>query len=682
MNSIAIKFFTMRYLNLVILTLISFSLFCQTFFSDDFESYTVGQYLGSQSNIWTTSNEADGTIEDAKVVNEKSASGSKAIFFESISTSGGPQSVVLPFTDRYIDGVFEMGIKLFIPSNKSAHFYLHGEKDLGQTWSKSIEVYFNSDNSIYLIEGGNVITFSTYPHNTWFEFVIKGNITSNVWTAYIDNKQLGTFKLSSNKVASLIIHPEEYISTYYIDDVYYKHHQYLQKENDVAIISTNISDNDLTGYKSELALELLNLGKSTINQTDIEVKYGGMVFNESFTNLSIETMKRKIIKIDRKLDVLPNSNTLEIKVSLSQNADEDTSNNNIYKNIYGYTPAEDKVVVAEDYTATWCGLCPMGISSLDKLSKKYINHFIGIAVHNNDPMSSQEYSEGLNSIDASVGLSTAIDRDYVSTPLSVADFDFFQYAIRTPITQIKKIGTEYDANSRILKVSALIKFKSVINNKKYKMAIVLVEDSIRGTSQGYNQVNYFADGINSDMGGFELLPPVVPANIMIYNHVARLIIGGFDGTFFPKNSYKKDEETIINFETELPVGLNLKNVKIIAIIFNTNSRIDNAYKVKYEDALIEGVISGNKDVIINRDVKLYPNPFALTSIVELELDNSVDVSIEIFDASGKMVGNKNYGKLSGKQELVINGNLLQNGTYFASIRAGEDQISKTIVIQK
>ena len=72
----------------------------------------------------------------------------------------------------------------------------------------------------------------------------------------------------------------------------------------------------------------------------------------------------------------------------------------------------------------------------------------------------------------------------------------------------------------------------------------------------------------------------------------------------------------------------------------------------------------------------------MTSIVELDLDNSVDVSIEIFDVSGKMVGHKNYGKLSGKQELVINGNLLQNGTYFASIKAGEDQISKTIVIQK
>ena len=59
------------------------------------------------------------------------------------------------------------------------------------------------------------------------------------------------------------------------------------------------------------------------------------------------------------------------------------------------------------------------------------------------------------------------------------------------------------------------------------MAVVIVEDSVRGTASGYAQANYYSGGGNGPMGGYENLPSTIPASQMTYNHVARVLAGGF-----------------------------------------------------------------------------------------------------------------------------------------------------------
>ena len=125
----------------------------QASFSDDFESYTVGEYLGPQSDKWTTWSVKDGTTEDTKITNAKAASGTKSIYFSSTSASGGPQDVVLPFTDAYTSGVYKIGMKLFIEDGKTGYFNLQAEKVIGTTWA--IDVNFNTDGTVVLTGGGS-----------------------------------------------------------------------------------------------------------------------------------------------------------------------------------------------------------------------------------------------------------------------------------------------------------------------------------------------------------------------------------------------------------------------------------------------------------------------------------------------------------------------------------------------
>ena len=40
----------------------------------------------------------------------------------------------------------------------------------------------------------------------------------------------------------------------------------------------------------------------------------------------------------------------------------------------------------EEYTGTWCGWCPRGFTGMEMLRETFGEDFIGVAIHNQDPM--------------------------------------------------------------------------------------------------------------------------------------------------------------------------------------------------------------------------------------------------------------------------------------------------------
>jgi hypothetical protein len=64
-------------------------------FSDNFDNYALGSFIGPQSNNWTTWSGNQGGAEDAATTNNQAASAPHSIYFSSTSASGGPQDVVL-----------------------------------------------------------------------------------------------------------------------------------------------------------------------------------------------------------------------------------------------------------------------------------------------------------------------------------------------------------------------------------------------------------------------------------------------------------------------------------------------------------------------------------------------------------------------------------------------------------
>src|SRR5699024_9086047 len=91
-----------------------------------------------------------------------------------------------------------------------------------------------------------------------------------------------------------------------------------------------------------------------------------------------------------------------ITVSVSningQGADADSSNDMGDALTYVVSQDVTKMVVFEEGTGTWCGYCPRGIVAMEYMydNSNQFPNFIGIAVHNQDPMMVAEYDNGAN----------------------------------------------------------------------------------------------------------------------------------------------------------------------------------------------------------------------------------------------------------------------------------------------
>ena len=85
-----------------------------------------------------------------------------------------------------------------------------------------------------------------------------------------------------------------------------------------------------------------------------------------------------------------------MKVITQLSGDEEPANDilNTTFSIVEYIPP--KMVVGEEGTGTWCGWCVMGIVYMDSMNMKYPETWIGIAVHNGDPMIVDEYDAGID----------------------------------------------------------------------------------------------------------------------------------------------------------------------------------------------------------------------------------------------------------------------------------------------
>jgi hypothetical protein len=100
----------------------------------------------------------------------------------------------------------------------------------------------------------------------------------------------------------------------------------------------------------------------------------------------------------------------------------------------------------------------------------------------------------------------------------------------------------------------------------------------------------------------------------------------------------------------------------------------------YRTVGIEEPVQHNHASLVNT-VSVYPNPVSSYATVSMEISTKADVTIHVYDLSGRLVTSAIAGELSsGKQEVNIDCSRLESGTYILKVFAGDDSgISKFIV---
>ena len=648
----------------------------QITFCDDFEAYQNGYPIAQTSPSWNTWGELmTGNpipfADDVNISTTMAYSGDFSLYLKDdvIDT----QDVILVFdttqnitntttgslSTPYTTGTFNFSQMMYIVQGKKGYINFQAENIPGVSWA--LEVNFETNGTILMTNTLGTTFSCNYPQGSWFEISFLIDLSNNIWDVYIDGISQGVFSNLINKIASLNLYPG-IDSEYYIDDVCYYYDSTVIVLPPLNLAATNI--NNITGLDGQLKfpkVSVMNLGLTSINSFDIDFNYNGQIITENINGLNILTGGTYQVDFINNITLIAGSNPCISNIYNVNNVlyDDDNTDDTITTQIISITPAQGKLVIGEEATGTWCGWCPRGAVALNWMDKDYEGFWQGIAVHNNDPMEDSDYDDGLYTFHSGSYPSGVVDRTNNIDPGNFKE-DFLQRIIIEPNGVITN-GAELDSN--ILKVSLTVNIQNSINGN-YKLACVLVEDSVTGNSSQYNQANSYSGGgslVDVDGVDWNTLPTSVSYSQMIYRHVGRSVSPSFTGEPLSSTSFMVGDTETICFEFILDPSWDQSQINIVGMLIDNDDRIDNGSSTTILNAISTGYVACSTTSIAielngpNR-INIYPNP-AMDKIYisNLKEDNTL---VKIHDIKGRLVLEN---KVSNKEYLNIS--KLSKGIY-------------------
>jgi len=326
-------------------------------FTDDFESYNVGDFIGETDTVWVVW-PAAGT-EDVQVTDANAFSGSNSLYLSSsAATGGGPEDIVLEFGELFDEGDFNFTANFYVNNNTGGYFNFQADTEIGETWA--MDCFLNNDGTIQFSTGGGETVFleSTYPFDTWFNIEMNINLTLNQWEVMIDNQFIGTFENTINQVASLNLYPLSG-NQYYLDDVSVSHEPF----NPVGI-NAILSSLDLPTYVQfpadvDIMGTVLNYGAEIINSMDIVWTDGTNTYTDNVSGLSLETLDTYNFTHPDQLS-FTDADTANLTVSIENvnaSADVDDTNNSMNATVFAVEFVTQKTPLFEHFTSNTCGPC-------------------------------------------------------------------------------------------------------------------------------------------------------------------------------------------------------------------------------------------------------------------------------------------------------------------------------------
>lgn len=455
------------------------------------------------------------------------------------------------------------------------------------------------------------------------------------------------------------------MNTMLIDDVVVKN----LLPDDAALASVDLVRYAATSTNSPLSMEVTNAGSNTI--TSITADWNDGAAHSQTIAVNIAPGATQTVQHP---DFVTYATATEASIAVditavNGNADSDATNNTGATLHNTVSQIATKKVVIEEGTGTWCGWCPRGAVAMDYMTSTYAN-FIGIAVHNGDPMTVTAYDNGAN---FSGFPGSNVDRVMLDQSVSQNLFESY-YNQRKDLVPPAGVSVTVGGSGSAVSLDVSATFYTPFANANYRLAVVMVEDNVTGTTSGYNQTNYYAGGSNGAMGGYESLPDPVPAAQMVYNHVGRALVGGYSGQAGSVPATITDGQVVnYTFNYTVPSTMNKGNMHaVVMIIDQTNGEIVNAEEVEISLANLAEV-----EVM---ELNVFPNPTEDKINVAFEANNQ-EYTVTVTDLQGRVVVSENYGVLSGAQSLALDLTNVIAGNYLVSVSTNGASYTEMISVK-
>jgi len=183
-------------------------------------------------------------------------------------------------------------------------------------------------------------------------------------------------------------------------------------QHDVTVIGRGSScTGGADGALTTISGTFTNNGIATITSLDISYTDGTTTVDETLTGLDVASFATAGFEFATPYAL--GTSAVNITVSASNpNGEMDENMDDNMSDAVGIaaaiTPLEMKAVVAEEATGTWCPWCPRGAVFLDRMADCYGKNFVGIAVHNSDPMVVAEHDSWVGSFPGFSGYPSVI----------------------------------------------------------------------------------------------------------------------------------------------------------------------------------------------------------------------------------------------------------------------------------
>lgn len=464
---------------------------------------------------------------------------------------------------------------------------------------------------------------------------------------------------------------------WYIDDV----KLFVPFELDAALTSVDIPAYVAVNDPFILEGVVTNEGSGTLTSFDITYTVdGGAPQTLAVTGVNIPMGGTYNFTHDVPLVFTTNgSYTIETSVVNVNGAVDQNPANNSLTSMVGVVPfIPQKKVLSEEATGTWCPWCVRGTCFMDYMAETYPDTWIGVAVHNNDPMVYAPYDAAISSIIPGFQGYPNVTTDRTAGDSDPSDLEAaYNRRINaiSPAT-IDIVDFSWNPDTRMVAFDLRSEFVADVSNE-LRFGVIITEDSLWGTTAQWNQANAYAGGANGPMCGYESMPSTIPAAQMHYDHVARTILDTPFGT--PESvgwPVTAGSIRTFSYSIEIPSSWNFEKLHFIGFLLDYDTKeILNANDVISNYV---GVSELERDLAL----KVFPNPANAETTISLNLRQGQSVNLELVDIFGKSLQKSvltNYP--AGNQLVKLSTENLPAGTYLIRISSGSQQMVKKLMIQ-
>jgi hypothetical protein len=438
--------------------------------------------------------------------------------------------------------------------------------------------------------------------------------------------------------------------------------------NNATISDLSLNRYSLTNTNNDLGIYVVNDGANVINSLEVDWN-DGTPHTTTISGLNIAPFTTYLVMHPEFINYTSvtekNLNVSIIQVNGA--VDSDLSGNTAQIKFNTISEHSDKFVVFEEGTGTWCPSCPAGTVMMETMTEEHTTDLIGIAVHvGTDPMTLAEYEVGSNFVAAPT---IHVDRKILNQNVDNANVLF--NSVKTKEVPVA-LNSTISVSGQEVQIVANATFKTNFAASNFRLGVIITEDDVQGNDSGYNQANIFAGGDYGDMGEFDELPNPVPASQMVYQHVGRALLGGYDGQENSIPSQLSDgQEVMYNFNYTIPSGSDKNKMHVVLVLIDQETgEIVNANSNRMS-------IAGINELSLTKTT-IAPNP--TRDFLNISFNgNGNSYVISICDNNGRIIKTKEVGVITGMHEVYFEVGDLKSGDYLINISSDFESTTKHFI---